>query len=131
MLFCPMLPILLCCCLRELYVCSWTKTLQYLVCQIEEPLLICLKVIYSGRKTLEFLAASVSFNEFLLHFGFACLKHFVCLWNCPICIYCENCNSRRLCETIFPPSSGWISHDLSPCVDCHTFPSISQWNFPA
>ena len=84
-----MLPILLCCCLRELYGSSWTKTLQYLVCQIE-GFLICSKVISSDRNTLEFLAASVSFYEFFPHFGFACLKHFVYLWNCPIGIYYEN-----------------------------------------
>ena len=129
MVFCPMLPILLCCCLRELYGSSWTKTLQYLVCQIE-GFLICSKVISSDRNTLEFLAASVCFNEFFPHFGFACLKHFVYLWNCPIGIYYENWNFHRLCETLFSPSSRWMSHALSPCVNCHTFPSISHWNFP-
>ena len=111
------------CCLRELFGNSWTKTLQYLVCQIQVPF-ICSKGIFSDRETLELPAVSVSFEDFL-----PCLTF---IWFCFICrtvpfaFICDYCKCRRLSEPyVFLLSE---SHTHFSCVDCHIYPSIFQWN---
>ena len=116
-----------CCCLRELVGGSWTKTPHYLVCRIE-VLFICSTGIFSDRETLELQAASASFDEFLTRLDLVCLQHFLCMWNCSSCIYCE----YRKCHILTETSFIFIleeCHTLFPCVICHTFPSIFQWYY--
>ena len=108
-------------CLRELFGDSWTKTLQYLVCQIEVSF-ICLIGIFSDRETLEFLTVSLSFEDLLPRLTFTC-SCFICgtvplvfIWDYPKC--------RRLSEPYFL-SFGWMSPPVSMCG----LPHIT-FNFP-
>ena len=108
------------CCLRELFGDSWTKTLQCLVCQIEVSF-ICSVGIFSDRETLELLAVlkicflvwslliSALFVELFHFYSFVTVANVVDSFNHIFFLLGE-------CHTLFP------------CVDCHTYPSIFQWN---
>ena len=114
-----------CNCLRELFGDSWTKTLQYLVCQIEVSF-ICSIGIFSDRETLELLTVSLSYENLLPRLTFTCFC-FVC-GTVPHVFICDYRKCRRLSEPYFL-SSGWMSPPFQ-CVDCHTCPSIFPWNCP-
>ena len=114
-----------CCCLRELFGDFWTKTLQYLVYQIEVPF-VCSIGIFSDRKSLELRVVSISFEYLLLRliftrFCFACVT-------IPLVFVCDYRKCCRLPEPYFF-LLGQL-HTLFPWVDCHTYPSIFQWSCP-
>ena len=101
------------------------RTLQYLVCQIEVSF-ICSIGIFSDRETLELLTVSLSYENLLPRLTFTCFC-FVC-GTVPHVFICDYRKCRRLSEPYFL-SSGWMSPPFQ-CVDCHTCPSIFQWNCP-
>ena len=102
--------------LRELFGDPWTKTPQYVLCQIEVPF-NCSTGIFSDRDTLELQAASISFVDLLLRFTFT--------WFCFICgtVPLVFVFDYRILIMIF--SSGWMSHSF------HVWSlSIFKWNCP-
>ena len=108
-------------CLRKLFEDSWTKTLQYLVCQIEVSF-ICSVGIFSDRESLELLRVSLSFEDLLPRLTFTCFC-FIC-GTVPLAFICDYRKCRRLSEPCFLPS-GWMSPPISMCG----LPHIS-FNFP-
>ena len=95
------------------------------MCQIEVSF-ICSVGIFSDRKTLELLTVSLSYENLLPRLTFTCFC-FVC-GTVPHVFICDYRKCRRLSEPYFL-SSGWMSPPFQ-CVDCHTCPSIFQWNCP-
>ena len=108
-------------CIRELFGDSWTKTLQYLVCQLEVSFISSIG-IFSDRETLELLAVSLSFEGLLLRLTFTCFC-LIC-GTVPLVFIYGYCKSRRLSEPYFL-SSGLMSPPFSLCG----LPRIS-FNFP-
>ena len=103
----------------ELFGGSWTKTLQYLVCEIELSFTFSI-IIFSDKKTLELQAVSISFEDLFPHLTFTWL----CLWSCFTCIYLWQSQILSTVWTIFS-SSGWVSHSFSLCGLSHI-----SFNFP-
>ena len=95
------------------------------MCQIEVSF-ICSIGIFSDRETLELLTVSLSYENLLPRLTFTCFC-FVC-GTVPHVFICDYRKCRRLSEPYFL-SSGWMSPPFQ-CVDCHTCPSIFQWNCP-
>ena len=95
------------------------------MCQIEVSF-ICSIGIFSDRETLELLTVSLSYENLLPRLTFICFC-FVC-GTVPHVFICDYRKCRRLSEPYFL-SSGWMSPPFQ-CVDCHTCPSIFQWNCP-
>ena len=89
-------------------------------------LIICSIGIFSDRETLELLTVSLSYENLLPRLTFTCFC-FVC-GTVPHVFICDYRKCRRLSEPYFL-SSGWMSPPFQ-CVDCHTCPSIFQWNCP-
>ena len=82
--------------------------------------------VFSDRETLELLAVSLSFEDFLPRLTFNCFG-FIC-GTAPLVSIRGYRKCRRLSKPYFL-SSGWISPPFQ-CVDCHTCPSVFQWNCP-
>ena len=95
------------------------------MCRIEVSF-ICSIGIFSNRETLELFTVSLSFDNFLPRLTFNCFC-FIC-GSAPLIFICHYRKCRRLSEPYFL-SSGWMSPPFQ-CVDCHTCPSIFQWNCP-
>ena len=110
-----------CNCLRELFGDSWTKTLQYLVCQIEVSF-ICSIGIFSDRKTLELLTVSLSFEDLLPRLTFTCF--YLIYGTVPLVFICDYRKYCRFSEPYFL-SSGWMSTPISMCGLSHM-----SLNFP-
>ena len=104
-----------CNCLRELFGDSWTKTLQYLVCQIEASF-ICSIGIFSDRETLELLTVSLSFEDLLSRLTFTCFC-FIC-GTIPLVFICDYRNAVDSLNHIFFLLGE--CHPLFPSVNCHT-----------
>ena len=101
-------------------------TLQYLACQIEVSF-ICSIGIFSDRETLELLTVSLSFEDFLPRLTFTCFCFiFVELFHFYLFVTIVNVIDSM--NSIFFLLGE--CHPLFLCVDCHTCPSIFQWNCP-
>ena len=87
-----------CNCLREKFGDSWTKTLQYLVCQIEVSF-ICSIGIFSDRKTLELLTVSLSFEDLLPRLTFTCF--YLIYGTVPLVFICDYRKYCRFSEPYF------------------------------
>ena len=98
-------------CLRELFGDSWTKTLQYLMCQFKVSF-ISFSWNLSDRETLELLTVSLSFEDLLSRLTFTCFC-FIC-GTVPLVFIRDYRKSRRLSEPCFL-FYDWMSPPISMC----------------
>ena len=111
MVFYPILSILSSCFLRELFGSSWTKTLQYLVCQIAVLFLRSKGIFSVSLCKFQWIPSQFRFCLFVT---FCCLfvelSHMYLLW------------ILQLSQTVwnnFSPYFGWMSYFFSMCELSH------------